>query len=62
MTVEFDPSEEPEFHGRLSVDLAGHDAGGSVVFRTSVHLRVMGRATDSTKAVSPSLELQGDAR
>jgi hypothetical protein len=62
MTVEFDPSEEPEFHGRLSVDLVGREPGGSVVFRTSVTLRVRPGATGSTKAVSPPLDPQGDAR
>jgi hypothetical protein len=38
LTVAFDPSHDPDFRGMLSIDVDGHDATGSLVFRTCVNL------------------------
>lgn len=36
----FDPSQEPEFRGRLSIDVAGYGLGDEIIFRTRVHFEV----------------------
>jgi hypothetical protein len=40
LTVAFDPAEEPDFRGGLSVDVTGHGPAGDVVFRTRVDLDI----------------------
>jgi Protein of unknown function (DUF1573) len=40
LAVRYDPSEDPEFRGRLSVELSGLDALGRAVFRTHAELEV----------------------
>jgi hypothetical protein len=40
LTVEFDPTEDPDFRGRLSIDVFGRDQPGKIVFQTHVRLEV----------------------
>ena len=43
LTVTFDPSEDPDFEGRLSVQVTGYLTDGKIGFQTSVNLEVCGR-------------------
>jgi len=36
----FDPSDEPDFHGGLSIEVVGHDENGSTVFMARVNVNV----------------------
>ncbi|WP_422931429.1 DUF1573 domain-containing protein [Singulisphaera sp. PoT] len=36
----FDPSHDPEFRGRLAVQVVGHGPGNTIVFQTIVNLEV----------------------
>lgn len=47
LAVEFDPSDEPEFRGRLSVDITGY-ANGVVAFRTRANLEVRNGGSDGS--------------
>jgi Protein of unknown function (DUF1573) len=42
MEVKFDPAEEPEFRGRLSIEVSGLDPAGSIAFRTHIGIDVRG--------------------
>jgi Protein of unknown function (DUF1573) len=49
LTVKFDPTDDPDFRGGLSVDVLGHDPTGELVFQTRVRLEVRvqpGKAAD----------------
>jgi hypothetical protein len=43
LTVEFDPAQEPDFRGGLSIDVFGRDPPGELVFQTHVRLEVRGQ-------------------
>jgi hypothetical protein len=40
LTVRFNPSEEPNFRGKLSIEVTGRAPDGAVVFRTRVQLEI----------------------
>jgi hypothetical protein len=40
LTVAFDPTEEPDFRGGLSVELTGFDVGGFILFKARVDLDI----------------------
>ena len=53
LKAEFDPSHDPEFRGRLAVQVVGHGPGNTIVFQTIVKLEVrtdQGGAIDATPA------------
>jgi|GEM_PF-5395894 len=54
MDVTFDPSEEPDFRGALSIEVTGTDPNGTLVFRGKVNVQVQNPPDDSPKA-SPRL-------
>ncbi len=45
ITLEFNPNDEPDFRGALSIALKGFDATNVEVFETTVNLEVVGAAT-----------------
>jgi hypothetical protein len=40
VTVEFDPTEEPDFRGSLAAEYTGRSSGGLAILRGRVNLRV----------------------
>jgi hypothetical protein len=40
VTLTFDPSNEPDFRGGLSIDVVGKASGGAELFRTKLNLEV----------------------
>ncbi len=40
LAVRFDPADEPDFHGQLSVIVTGYDDAGRAAFGTRVNLEV----------------------
>lgn len=40
LRVAFDPTEDPEFRGALSVDISGYDESGGALFRARAELEV----------------------
>jgi len=40
MTIRFDPAEEPDFRGRLTIGVTGLGPTGAIVFQTHVDLEV----------------------
>lgn len=53
LTVTFDPREEPDFRGAMTVDLTGWDAAGRQVFRTRVELEVQSGPAPAPSAPRP---------
>jgi len=53
VTVTFDPSEAPDFRGRLGVDLIGTDRADDIVFQTRAHLTVV-RSESSISPAAPA--------
>jgi len=40
LTVKFDPTDDPDFRGGLSIDVIGRDPRGGIVFRTRAQIDV----------------------
>jgi hypothetical protein len=53
LSLEFDPSEEPDFRGGLSIDVTGFAAGG-VAFHTRAKLEVRTEAPEEIGELVPS--------
>lgn len=45
LTVKFDPTDDPDFRGGLSIHVIGRDPTGEIVFGTRAHLEVLARST-----------------
>jgi len=58
LAVEFDPSEEPDFRGRLAIDVTGYD-GDVVAFHTLVELEVRAAALKGTGQLAASPNVEG---
>jgi len=59
LKVAFDPADEPDFRGGLSVDLTGREPDGATAFRTQVNLEVKAAPSASTSPTRSALSAGG---
>lgn len=63
LTVRFDPADEPDFRGCLSIDVIGREPGGEIAFRTRVEVEVRDHPGESAEGLpsGPDPNLEGGA-
>ena len=44
LTARFDPRVEPDFRGKLGVDVTGTDGSGAILFRTRIKVEILSHA------------------
>ena len=45
-TVKFDSGHDPDFRGRLSIEIIGRDGGENIIFRSRANLEVRARSIE----------------
>jgi len=63
LTLKFDPTNDPDFRGGLSIDVIGRDPPGGIVFRTRAQIEVRAQPGESpdTLPASPVSDLERGA-
>ena len=59
LRLSFDPALEPDFRGRLAVELTGLGRSGEVLFRSAVDLTVGKGAPIQTRLLEPIHQVSG---
>jgi hypothetical protein len=52
LTMEFDPADDPDFRGGLSIDVIGRDPLGGIVFRTRAQIEVRAQPGEPANRLS----------